>query len=134
QTNTQIFSVKGVVKELKPGGRTVVIAHEAIPNYMPAMTMPFEVKNTNELAGLQPGDTVAFRMFVTDREGWIDQLAKLGATNPADPPPPETFRRVRMVEPLNPGDSMPDYPFTNELGRAIHLAQFRGGALAFTFI
>ncbi len=38
---------------------------------MPAMTMPFEVKNTNELRGLQPGDAVAFRMTVTDTDGWI---------------------------------------------------------------
>ena len=76
QTSTQIFFVKGLVKELKPGGKTVVIKHEEIPNYMPAMTMPFEVKSTRELAGLRPEDEVSFRMLVTDKEGWIDQLYK----------------------------------------------------------
>jgi len=134
QTSTQIFSVKGVVKELKPNGKSVVIKHEEVPNYMPAMTMPFEVKNTNELAGLQPGDEVTFRMLVTENDGWIEQITKVGVTNVAEPPPRETFRQVRMVEPLNIGDTMPDYPFTNELGQAIHLGQFKGGALAFTFI
>src|SRR2546430_9071749 len=34
QTTPQIFSVKGAVKELKPDGKTVVIKHEEIPNYM----------------------------------------------------------------------------------------------------
>jgi protein SCO1 len=134
QTGTQIFTVKGVIKELKPDGRTVVIKHEEIPNYMPAMTMPLEVKDTNELTGLQPGDGVRFRLLVTDKEGWIDQLKWLGSTNLAEPPPRETFRRVRAVEPLEVGDAMPDYPFTNKLGRAIHLADFKGQALAFTFI
>jgi len=134
QTSTQIFSVKGVVKELKPDGRTVVIQHEEIPNYMPAMTMPFGVRDTNELAGLQAGDEVSFRMLITDREGWIDRITRLGSTTAADPPPRETFRRVRFVEPLKIGDAIPDYPFTNELGQAIHLGQFKGQALGLTFI
>ena len=134
QTSTQIFSVKGVVKELKPDGRTIVIKHEEIPNYMAAMTMPFEARITNELAGLKPGDEVSFRLLVTDQEGWIDQITKTGVTNVDEPPPRETFRRVRFVDPLNIGDAMPDYPFTNELGRAIHLGQFKGQALGLTFI
>src|SRR5204862_18076 len=70
----------------------------------------------------------------TDKEGWIDQITRLGSTHLADPPPRETFRRVRMVEPLSPGDAMPDYAFTNELGQAIHLGQFKGQALGLTFI
>jgi protein SCO1/2 len=134
QTSTQIFSVKGVVSELKADGKTAVIRHEEIPNYMPAMTMPLAVKSTNELAGLQPGDAVAFRLLVTDNDSWIDQITKLGPGNAADPPPRETFRRTRIVEPLEIGDAMPDYPFTNELGQAIHLAQFKGQAVAITFI
>ena len=134
QTSTQIFSVKGVVRELKPDGRTIVIKHEEIPNYMAAMTMPFEARSTNELTGLKPGDEVSFRLLVTDKDGWIDQITKTGATNVDEPPPRETFRRVRFVDPLNIGDAMPDYPFTNELGQAIHLGQFKGQALGLTFI
>lgn len=134
QAAPRIFAVKGVVKELKPDGRTVVIRHEAIADYMPAMTMPFEVKQTNELAGLQPGDAVAFRMLVTDREGWIDQVTKLGSGPAEETPSRETFRRVREVDPLNVGDPMPDYAFTNELGQPIHLGQFKGQALALSFI
>jgi len=55
-TETKTFRVEGVVKELKTDGRTMVIAHDAIPNYMEAMTMPFKVKEQGELAGLRPGD------------------------------------------------------------------------------
>ena len=133
-SSTQFFSVTGLVKELKQDGKTVVIQHEEIPNYMQAMTMPFEVRNSNELAGLQPGDQVSFRMLVTDKDGWIDQVRKFGSTNMTPEPPRDPFRRVRFVEPLNVGDPMPDYVFTNELGQVIHLADFHGQALAFTFI
>src|SRR5690349_3585893 len=34
QTATQVFAVKGVVKELQPDGRTIVIKHEKIADYM----------------------------------------------------------------------------------------------------
>jgi len=133
-TNVQIHVTRGVVKELKPDGRTIVIRHEEITNYMPAMTMPFEVRNTRELEGLKSNDVVTFRMLVTDKDGWIDQLAKVGVAAAEPPRANETFRRVREVEPLNVGDPVPDYPFTNELGQAISLGQFKGSALGLTFI
>ena len=44
-TNVQIYSVRGVAQELKADSRTVVIKHEAVPDFMPAMTMPFEVRD-----------------------------------------------------------------------------------------
>src|SRR5258705_5539217 len=78
-TNRQVSQVKGVVVSEKRGAKEVEIKHEAIPGYMPAMTMPFEVKSANELAGLAAGDAVSFRMIVTDTDGWIDQIKKLPA-------------------------------------------------------
>jgi len=133
-TNRQVFQVKGVVISLKPAEKQVEIKHEAVPGYMPAMTMPFDVKDTNELAGLEPGDAVSFRMIVTDTEGWIEQLRKVAP--PANSPPPSAgeFRLVRDVEPLSVGDPLPDYTFTNQFGQKISTAQFKGQALAITFL
>src|SRR4051794_7600627 len=65
-TNAKTFQVKGLVIEVKPKEKSIEIKHEAIPGYMPAMTMPFEVKDVRELSGLKPGDAVSFRMLVTD--------------------------------------------------------------------
>lgn len=127
------FSVKGVVKELLPDGKTAKIKHEEIPGFMAAMTMPLEVKDTNELRGLQPGDAISFRMIVTEKDGWIDHVQKLNQP-PQEAPSKPTFRVVREVEPLKIGDPLPDYHFTNELGQAISLGQFKGQALAITFI
>jgi protein SCO1 len=130
----QVFSVKGVVKGLKPAEKLVTIEHEKIPDYMDAMTMDFEVRNTNELNGLQTNDYIAFRMTVTDKEGWIDQIARLSTTTPVVANAPDNFRRVREVEPLKVGDAMPEYHFTNEMGRAISLSDYKGQAVAITFI
>jgi protein SCO1/2 len=144
-TNRQVFEVRGVLKEIKPNGRVAEIAHEEITNYMGAMTMDFEVKDKRELAGLKPGDALLFRMVVTKDDGWIENVRKLPPATPTNalqtldlPTPnstnPATFRRAPIVEPLNIGDAIPDYKFTNQFGQPISLAQFKGQALAFTFI
>ena len=41
KSNEQSFAVRGIVKELNSGARTVLVNHEAITNYMDGMTMPF---------------------------------------------------------------------------------------------
>jgi protein SCO1 len=133
--NPLIFQVRGIVQELRPADKEIVIKHEAIPNYMPAMTMPFEVKNTNEFSGVSPNDQVTFRMIVTDAEGWIENLQKIGVdvTSQTQQPKPKT-RLVRDVDPLEVGDKMPNYPFTNSLGEKVELKDFAGQAYALTFI
>ena len=131
----RVFEVKGIVREVLPQRRQVKIEHEKIPNYMDAMTMPFEVKDARELAGLQPGDRVSFRMVVTAKDGWIERIVKTGVeTAPILSAAPENFRPVREVDPLKEGDLMPDYHFTNELGQAVSLSDFKGQALALSFI
>ena len=127
------FLVKGLVKSVSTDGLSATIQHEEIPNYMMAMTMPFEVKDRKELAGIKSGDAVSFRLLVTEDHGWIDQVKK--TSDPVKVPEPRAMmRRVREVDPLSVGDVMPNYPFTNELGKAVSLADLKGNAVAFTFI
>jgi protein SCO1/2 len=133
-TDRQVFQVKGVVQEIQAVESKAVIRHEEIPDYMPAMTMSLDVKNTNELAGLAPGDEITFDMVVTEDDGWIENIKKTGlVTNVTAKPRPST-RLVRDVEPLSVGDKMPDYTFTNALGEKVSFSDFPGQAHAFTFI
>lgn len=134
------FTVRGVVQALREDGKTVVIKHEPVHHpdgslYMMAMTMPLEARPTNELAGVMVGDLVRFRMRVTRTDGWIDQLAVLGTAKPEPTnAAPADFRILPNVPELKPGDLVPNYTFTNQLGQSIQLADFRGQALAITFI
>jgi len=52
---TESFQVKGIIIEVTPKEKRVEIKHEEIPGYMQAMTMPFEVKDANELPGWSRG-------------------------------------------------------------------------------
>jgi protein SCO1/2 len=130
----QTYSVTGIVKNVSLKQRQVEIQHQTVPDYMPAMTMPFEVKDTNELTGLQPGDPVIFRLLVTDTDGWIDHIQKRGHTLTNNPPTTGAFRHIRDVEPLQIGDLLPDYQFTNQFGQRFSTSQFKGQALAITFL
>ncbi len=128
---TASHAARGVIREFPTDGQSVVIRHEEIPGYMPKMTMTLTVRDTNELAGLREGDEVTFRLHVTDDNHWIDELAKTGQTNaPAEHPKP--IRPLRAD--LRPGDLLPDFELLDEQGRTVRLADFRGKALAFTFI
>jgi protein SCO1 len=120
------YQGKGVVLEVKPDTAVVVIRHEAISNYMDAMTMPFKVKTPGILDGLKRGDQVFFRLNVTEEESWISDIVKTGEV----PLRPEVSAR-----PAAGGAkiSLLDYKLTNELGRAVSLNDFRGQAIAITF-
>jgi protein SCO1 len=135
----KFYLVRGMVKKIEAEEKSVSIQHEEIPKFMPAMTMPFKVKDLKELEGIQPGDSIWFRLWVAPDESWIDKIKKeqkpqAQAVQPPAVPEREAVRVARDVEPLSVGDLLPDYRFTNELGQAISLHQFRGQALAFTFI
>jgi len=133
--SNQVFEVKGVIKELKPDGKTAEIRHEAITNYMPAMGMSFEAKEPKELVGLKAGDQAKFRMTVTEDDFWIDQIQKLTVGNPNQlPSKAGVFHFSRDLEPLQVGDALPEYHFTNELGQAVSTGQFKGEAVGITFI
>jgi protein SCO1/2 len=128
----QTLVVNGLVKELEPDGKTVVIQHEAVSNYMAAMTMPFEVRDPKELRGLKPGDAISFRLILTSKEGWIEGITRR-PKSPEPLPAPPAVQISRAVEPLDEGDLLPECHFTNELGQAVSLGRFKGGVLAFTF-
>jgi len=126
----RIFAAKGVVQSINRGERRIVIRHEAISNYMVAMTMPFKVKTVAALADLQRGDEISFQLHVTETESWADQIVKTGTSSL---PPLEASLVPAKMPVVRPDRSLLDYKFTNELGQAVSLNDFRGQALAITF-
>lgn len=122
------YSARGVIRELPAAGPRVVIEHDEIPGYMPKMTMPLEVRDTNELRHLRVGDTITFQLTVTADTHWIHTLRK------ADPTAISSLAPASSASPATAAPSRAELRFTNELGQAVTLGQFRGQALAITFI
>jgi protein SCO1/2 len=132
RANPRNFAAKGVVTELKPDGHTVVIRHEEITNYMAAMTMPFRVVETNELAGLKPGDEITFRLYVTGEESWIDHVIRVRRTSLDSPLEPTNAPAPATPKVFNFAD-IPEFSLTNEFGLPVSLHRFQGRAVALTF-
>lgn len=128
------YEVRGTIVGLDVAASSLVVRHEEIPGFMRAMTMPFEVRDTNELTGLQVGDTIRFRLNVTEAEGWIDRIEPVAPPSTNRLPLSGPFRVVRDVDPLQPGDLLPAYPLTDQWGKAISTLDFRGRVLVLSFV
>lgn len=128
----QVFSAQGVVQELKADGRTVVIRHEEITNYMAAMTMPFHVRDTNELAGIRPGDGVTFRLRVMQDASWIDRVRRTGESTVMTNRPAAEAPGTNKPAVFRLGN-IPEFALTNEFGQPVRLQQFDGKAVVLTF-
>jgi len=124
----QTYAAHGVIQTIPADRHLITIAHDAIPGYMPAMTMDFPVRDTNVLTGLSPGDIVNFQLVVATNDDWVQNFLRIGQTNLTAAPAP-----APVTDPLKPGDPMPDLAFTTETGTLRHLSDFRGSAVAFTF-
>lgn len=129
----QTHTARGVVREIAPDRHKAVIRHEAIPNYMPAMTMEFNVRDTNELSGIGAGDTINFQLTATEDTHWIDHVRKVASATNSTPAAKARITPAQIAE-LKPGDQLPDYELMAETGKAIRFSDFRGKAVAFTFI
>jgi len=129
----QVHTTQGLVREIDLDRHKAVIRHEAIPGYMPAMTMEFNVRDTNELSGIAVGDTVTFRLTVSEETHWIDQLSKVASATNSDSVVKPQITPSQIAE-LKPGDFLPDYELIGESGKTVRFSEFRGKVVAFTFI
>ena len=62
----QAALVNGVVKKVDKSAGKLTITHDALPNGMPAMTMPFKVKENAWLDKVQPGQKIRFSADTVD--------------------------------------------------------------------
>ncbi len=91
------------------------------------MTMPFRIKNDADLEMMKPGDQVTGSLVVNDTSSWVEIATIAEGTAPLSP-------TAEIPGEPKPGDDVPDFGLTNQDGKRIHLAQYRGKALALTFV
>ncbi|HEV8419688.1 MAG TPA: SCO family protein [Candidatus Udaeobacter sp.] len=129
------YDTRGVVRGFSPDRSTIEIQHENIPDFMPSMTMPFVTRDPKQIADLRTGDAISFRMAVTKKDFWIENVKKIRRedVNVAEPKrtsPVSADRDARLTE----GDKMPPFTLTNQNGERISLDTFHGNSLVLTFV
>lgn len=135
------YEVKGRVAGIDDGGTTLVVEHEEIPGYMPPMIMPLPVADPSMTASLQPDDAIEFTLTVSGDSTWISSIGSLPDTAVARTPAhttqslPSSASLTEGPRPLEEGDAVPaDLTLVDHGGDPIRMADFRGQAVALTFI
>jgi Cu/Ag efflux protein CusF len=77
------YHLKGKVVSIDKQSKMLNVDGEDIPNFMPAMTMPYEVKPEAELDKLKPGDAITADVVVQDDKGWLENIAVTSHSAPA---------------------------------------------------
>ena len=126
----KVYHLRGKVISTDAAKGEVTLAHEAIPGFMEAMTMPYKLKDASILGELHPGDVLTADVLVSqdpDADVLLDHIVVVAQAKPDYPP------AVSYHVPA-PGDPVPDFKLRDQDGRPIHLGQFQGKALLLTFI
>ena len=125
------FPFKGKIISVDKAAKKATIDHEAVAGYMEAMTMDFPIHADWVWDDLTPGSEIKAELVVdsTAKDGfWLENIGIVAAPVPGQPQPPinENFAQIGKV--------VPDFSLTNQDGKHISLKDFRGKALAITFI
>ena len=120
------FDFKGKVIAVEPEKHSVTVSHEDVKGYMPAMTMPFTVRNETDLMILAPDDEITATLVVDGKQTWLEELiitrqSAIAAAMPG----------VSMAK---EGDEVPNFTLSNQDNREIHIQNYRGRTLLLTFI
>ncbi len=135
------YTLKGVVKKVDLARGSLMIAHEAIPGFMDAMTMPFFYDDRAFLKSLALGDEVVGTLHVETSGGVVSSydLRDLKVAKPAvrEMVLDVSKGKVSLREAprkLELGEAVPDFAMTTQQGKPLRLSDLRGSVVVITFI
>ncbi len=141
QAQPQAQTMSGMVVEVKPSERLLVVSHDPVPGIMPAMIMPFEVRpgaDEAQLRGLTPGAIVNFTLRANDGKAYAENLEVVGYQSGEQDP--LTVRRLRLLRSahaaaqLEVNEAVPNFTLTDQTHTHISLSQLRGKVVVMNFI
>ena len=130
QSKTKQYSLRGQVLAKNEAANELTVKHEDIPGFMPAMTMPYKVRNSAAVQEVQPGDLIAADLITANqgKDYWLEDIRILDESGRKTAKPAVT-RHVLQV-----GESVPDLQLINQDGKHFSLSDFKGKAVLVTFI
>jgi len=121
------FPFVGKVVSVNKDAKKATIAHEAVADFMPAMTMEFPIHEDWVWNDLTPGSEIHAELVVDNTAKdpyWLEKIGIVAASDPNQTPTPDA----------HVGKAVPDFTLTNQDGKRISTKDFNGKALAITFI
>lgn len=127
-SNQKRYDLKGKVMAVERDKHLITVAHEPVKDYMPAMTMPFILRDDWAFEVLTSGDQITATLVVDGTESWLEDIVITQESADTNAPGPSGIVEAKE------GAELPDYGFVNQSGEPIHLGQYRGKMLLLTFI
>jgi protein SCO1/2 len=121
------YQLRGIVVSSDAARGVVTVDSEAIPGLMGAMIMPYKLAQPGVASELHPGDHITARLRVLESGSVIDQIDVTAQAKP-DYKPSKSYNVPAR------GQTVPNFKFLNQSGKAIDVDQFRGKVLLVTFI
>jgi len=137
----QDYPVTGMVVRVDRSRNTFTASIQAIPGFMSAMTMPFEVREEKELDGLTPGAIVEFVLVVNRTSSHAERVGIVRYQSTEQDP--LAASRLRLLTQIagaalrtvpTVGQTVPDFSLTNQKRQQIALSDLRGKVVAINFI
>jgi protein SCO1/2 len=129
-----------MVLRADPANRTFVVSHEKIVGLMDSMIMPFDVRDTKDLAGVVPGAIVEFTLVVGDKSAYATKI-KIERYQSVEQDP-RTARRLAVMrqmaglaeKPLELGARVPDFTLVDHTRQPVQLSSLAGKVVVVNFI
>ncbi|MBS1803955.1 MAG: SCO family protein [Acidobacteria bacterium] len=137
----QLHKVKGILVKIDAARKVIVVSCEAVPGFMDAMVMRFDVRGPLNLKSLAPGVAVRFDMVQKGNTEYAENIQRIEISN-YESEPTEAGRLAFLNRALDPdveekvlkvGELVPDFTLIDQAHLATRLAQFRGKVVALTF-
>ena len=133
-------AMTGLVLSVDAATHSVSVSCDAVPGVMPAMVMPFVVKDAALLKNVKPGAAIEFTVVIDGEISTVETLHVRRYENLELKP--SEFKRLEFLstlaagdhaKPLEPCHAVPDFTFTDQQRNAVTLSQLAGKVVAVTF-
>jgi protein SCO1/2 len=123
------YELKAQILAIDQARQELIVNHADIPGFMPAMTMPYKVRDANLLKGRTPGELIAATLVVDGSDAYLQSIRHEGLAAL-----PEKRPAVRAIDVLDVGEPVRDGELIDQSGTRRTLGDWRGQVLAVTFV
>ena len=123
------FELKGQILAIDQARQEITVSHADIPGFMPAMTMPYKVRDATLLKGRTPGELIGATLVVEESDAYLQSIRHEGVAALPDERP-----AARAMDLLGVGEAVRDSELVDPSGARRSLGDWRGQVLAVTFV
>jgi protein SCO1/2 len=137
----ETHAMSGLVLKVDAAHKSMTVSCNRVPDYMEAMTMPFDVREAKMLDGITPGETIDFTVVAEGDSSYAENI-RIHPYENLEQEPLEAGRLSILSNLANPAAAasvvkaqqrVPDFTLTDQARNKIAISQFKGKVVALSF-